>query len=211
MALLRGLLVLLALVAVPESATAAEPMAARSAIVLRARPGLPDPNFDGSTILVTNSVADSPFGIVLNRPTQLTVAQLLPEFADTVIAREKVRFGGPVQIDSVWFLFRSQVPDEHAVNVLADVYLSRDRKLLHTLLERGLTKENVRLFIGYAGWETDQLEDEIGRGDWEVAPASADRIFAPGAEHPWPAPPAPEAQRISSPPVRAAPATRSPT
>jgi putative transcriptional regulator len=181
---------------VPAWAAGGEPNVARSAIVLSARPGLPDPNFDGSTILVTNSVANSPFGIVLNRPTKLTVAQLLPEFADSAIADEKVHFGGPVQIDSAWFLFRSQAPVEHAVNVLGDVYLSHDREGLRTLLQRGLAKENVRVFIGYAGWETDQLEDEIARGDWKVAPASADRIFDPGTEHPWPAAPAPPAQRI---------------
>ena len=194
--MLRALLALLALVTVPASAAGAEPNAARSAIVLNARPGLPDPNFDGSTVLVTNSVANSPFGIVLNRPTQLTVARLLPEFADSAIAGEKVRFGGPVQIDSAWFLFRSQAPVEHAVNVLGDVYLGHDADLLRTLLQRGLTKQNVRVFIGYAGWETDQLEDEIARGDWKVAPASADTIFAPGPERPWPAAPAPPAQRI---------------
>jgi putative transcriptional regulator len=193
---LRALLVLLSVVTVPASAAGADPTPSRSAIVISARPGLPDSNFDGSTILVTNSVADSPFGLVLNRPTQLTVAQLLPELADSAIAGEKVHFGGPVQIDSAWFLFRSQTPVEHAVNVLGDVYLSHDREWLRTLLHRGLTKENVRVFIGYAGWETDQLEAEIARGDWKVAPASADAIFAPGDEHPWPAAPAPPAQRI---------------
>ena len=194
--MLRALLVLLPLVTVSALAAGVEPNAARSAIVLSARPGLPDPNFDGSTILVTNSVANSPFGIILNRPTKLTVAQLLPEFADSAIAGEKVHFGGPVQIDSAWFLFRSQAPVEHAVNVLGDVYLSHDREGLLTLLREGLAKENVRVFIGYAGWETDQLEDEIARGDWRVAPASAAAIFTPGLEHPWPAPPAPPAQRI---------------
>jgi putative AlgH/UPF0301 family transcriptional regulator len=111
--------------AVPACAASPEPARSRSAIVISARPGLPDANFDGSTILVTNSVADSPFGLVLNRPTQLTVAQLLPRLADSAIAGEKVRFGGPVQIDSAWFLFRSNAPAEHAVKLLADLRAGR--------------------------------------------------------------------------------------
>lgn len=82
------------------------------------------------------------------------------------------------------------------MNLLGDVYLSGDSDLLRALLRQGLTKENVRVFIGYAGWETDQFEDEIARGDWKVSPATADTISAPGAEHPWPAAPAPPAQRI---------------
>ncbi|HEY6828594.1 MAG TPA: YqgE/AlgH family protein [Gemmatimonadaceae bacterium] len=165
--MLRALLVLLSVVTVPASAAGADPTPSRSAIVISARPGLPDSNFDGSTILVTNSVADSPFGLVLNRPTQLTVAQLLPELADSAIAGEKVHFGGPVQIDSAWFLFRSQTPVEHAVNVLGDVYLSHDREWLRTLLHRGLTKECASSSVTPVGRRTSSKpKSRAATGRW---------------------------------------------
>lgn len=189
-------LALLLFIGVHASATAADDATPRSAIVLTARDGLPDPNFESSIILVTNNVASGPFGIILNRPTRVTLGQLFPDVANMPLRDEHVYFGGPVEIGALSFLVRSPTPPEHAVNIVADVYLSRDRDLLRTLLEHGATRDTVRVFIGYAGWEPDQLENEIARGDWKGTLASADAIFAPGPEHPWPAPAAPETQRI---------------
>ena len=187
---------LLLFIAVPSSATADGEATPRSAIILTARDALPDPNFENSIVLVTNNVARAPFGIILNRPTRVTLGQLFPDIANMRLRDERVYFGGPVEIGVLSFLVRSPTPPEHAVNIIADVYLSRDRDLLRTLLAHGATRDTVRVFIGYAGWEPDQLENEVARGDWKGTPASADTIFAPGPEHPWPAPAAPEGQRI---------------
>jgi len=187
---------LLLSIGVAASATAAGEATPRSAIVLTARAGLPDPNFERSIVLVTNNVASGPFGIILNRPTRATLGQLFPDIANMPLRDERVYFGGPVEIGVLSFLVRSPTPPEHAVKIVADVYLSRDSELLRTLLERGATRDTIRVFIGYAGWEPDQLENEMARGDWKGAPASADTIFAPKPEHPWPAPAAPDTQRI---------------
>ena len=189
-------LALLLFIGVASSATAAGEATPRSAIVLTARTGLPDPNFESSIVLVTNNVASGPFGIILNRPTRVTLGQLFPDIANMPLRDERVYFGGPVEIGALSFLVRSPTAPEHAVNIIADVYLSRDRDLLRTLLEHRATRDTVRVFIGYAGWEPDQLENEVARGDWKGTPASPDTIFAPGHEHPWPAPAAPETQRI---------------
>lgn len=186
----------LLLIGVASSATADGEATPPSAIVLTARDGLPDPNFESSIVLVANNVASGPFGIILNRPTRVTLGQLFPDIANMPLHDERVYFGGPVEIGALSFLVRSPTPPEHAVQIVADVYLSRDRDLLRTLLEHGATRDTVRVFIGYAGWEPDQLENEIGRGDWKGTPATADTIFAPGPEHPWPAPAAPETRRI---------------
>ena len=189
-------LALLLLIGVHTPATAAGEATPPSAIVLTARDGLPDPNFESSIVLVTNNVASGPFGIILNRPTRITLGQLFPEIENMPLRDERVYFGGPVEIGALSFLVRSPAPPEHAVKIVADVYLSRDRDLLRTLLEHGATRDTVRVFIGYAGWEPDQLENEIARGDWKGTPATAETIFAPGRERPWPAPAAPETRRI---------------
>jgi len=192
----RILCVLLLLVGVSSSAAATPSGNTLSSIILIARAGLPDANFNGSTVLVTNRIASGPFGIIVNRPTRLTVSQLFPDWKKNVHGDEKVYFGGPVDVTSVSFLFQSRTPRERAVEVLAGVYLSRDLDLLRTLLERDNPNEAVRVFIGYAGWEPDQLEAEIAGGNWKVAPASTGAIFEARPEHPWPEPPAPEARRI---------------
>ena len=194
--MIRSLLALLLFVGMHAVATSAGQAGAPSAIVLTARAGMPDSNFADATVLVTNNVASGPFGIILNRPTALTLGRLFPDLADAALRDERIYFGGPVEIASVSFLFRSPTPPEHAVEVVAGVYLSRDAQLLQTLLERGTPKENLRVFVGYAGWEPEQLENEIARGDWHAAPASADTIFAPGPQRPWPTRPAPKGQHI---------------
>jgi putative transcriptional regulator len=98
-----------------------------------------------------------------------------------------VYFGGPVQVTSaVSFLFRSEVEPDNAARVLDGVYLSTDRKLLRDLLERDDPMEGLRVFVGYSGWSRGQLEAEIARGDWTLAPADADALFGNARERPWP-------------------------
>jgi putative transcriptional regulator len=68
------------------------------------------------------------------------------------------------------------------------VYFSADRQLLRSLLGRAKPMEGLRIFIGYSGWSPGQLEAEIARGDWTLAPADADAIFSRRTERPWPGP-----------------------
>ena len=157
-----------------------------NAILLVARDDLPDPNFGSAVVLVMNNLGPAPAGIILNRPTKIAVAKLFPD--DERLARLDARlyFGGPVDLRSVSFLFRASAPPENAVEVLDGVYLSRDPDLLRTLLARARPMDGLRIFIGYAGWGPGQLENEIGRGDWTLAPVDAAAIFERKSEHPWP-------------------------
>lgn len=68
------------------------------------------------------------------------------------------------------------------------MYLRGDRDLLLRLLRREKPMENLRIFLGHAGWAPGQLEAEIGRGDWMLEHAESNAVFKPEAEHPWPAP-----------------------
>ncbi len=177
----------------PTLADDASPL---TAIVLVARRELPDANFNGSTVLIMNNIAAGPFGIIVNKPTELSLSQLLPDLQSSAHRDDKVYFGGPVDLGSVSFLFRADASPEHATEVVHGVYLSRDGDLLRKLLDRETPKATVRVFIGYAGWEPDQLKNEIARGDWTLAPASAADIFEAKPEHAWPEAPVPEGRRI---------------
>lgn len=187
----RILLALLLLAGLPLPATAdeAKPVAA---IVLVARDELPDPDFRDSKVLVMNNIGPLPAGVILNRPTRLTVARLFPELKRLAQVRDKVYFGGPVDMDSVWFVFASPIAQEHAVQIVDGVYVSADDDLLHELLARDKPMANLRIFIGHSVWGPGQLENEIGRGDWSLVPAGKDAIFNGKPEHPWPSEPEPE-------------------
>jgi putative transcriptional regulator len=171
----------------PVSADSPKPL---TTILLVARAELPDPNFKDAVVLVMNNIAPAPAGLIINRPTRIPVAHLFPDIEGLANLDDKVYFGGPVQIESASFLFRAAIPPEDATHVVDDVYLSMDGELLRKLLSREKPMEGLRIFIGYSGWGAGQLQAEIARGDWTLAPAEPHAIFDGKSEHPWPERPA---------------------
>jgi putative transcriptional regulator len=158
----------------------------QTTILLVARAELPDPNFRSSLVLVMNHIGPAPIGVIVNRPTKIAVSRLFPDIKALAELDAKLYFGGPVELDSVSFVFRASKPPEDAARVLEGVYVSTNRELLRKLLRRDKPMEGLRIFIGYSGWAPGQLEAEIARGDWTLAPAEADTIFDEKSQHPWP-------------------------
>jgi putative transcriptional regulator len=159
-----------------------------TALLLVARDELPDPDFADAVVLVMNNLGPAPVGIIVNRPTQVTVSQLFPDLKRLASVHDRVYFGGPVEFGSVWFLFRAAKPPEQAVRAFDDIYLSASRELLLKLLARSKPMEGLRIFVGRSGWAPGQLEEEIAHGAWHLKRAQADLIFGGGSsEHPWPA------------------------
>jgi len=183
-----GALCALALLAVPSWSAPGSDAKPLTAILLVARDGLPDPSFADSIVLVMNDLGPGPVGIVLNRPSPVPVSQLLPELKRLAKLPDKVYFGGPVELESLWFLFRAAGQPEHAVKACDGVYLSGDRRLLLELLGRDKPMDGLRIFAGHAGWAPGQLENEIERHDWTAKRAEAEAIFGARPEHPWPPP-----------------------
>jgi putative transcriptional regulator len=157
-----------------------------TAILLVARAKLPDFNFEDSVVLVMNNLGSAPAGVIINRPTKIAVSRLFPDLERLAKLHDKLYFGGPVEIGSVWFLFRTDRAREHAIQAFDGVYVSANRELLRELLGRDKPMDGLRIFIGHSGWAPGQLEAEIARGDWTLAPAGTDAIFNGKSEHPWP-------------------------
>jgi len=174
----------------PASADTAKPV---TTILIVAHAELPDSNFKDAVVLVMNNIASAPAGLIINRPTRVAVASLFPDVERLAQVDDKVYFGGPVQTETVSFLFRADTPPEEAIQVLDGVYLSTNAELLRKLLDREKPMEGLRIFIGYSGWGPGQLQAEIARGDWTLAPADTGAIFSRKSEHPWPERETPEA------------------
>jgi putative transcriptional regulator len=173
----------------PLSADDAKPL---TAILLVGKADLPDDDFAESVVLVMNNLGPAPVGIVVNRPTRITVRRLFPDVAGLARVSDKVYFGGPVEFGAIWFLMRAATPPEHAVQAFDGVYLSADRALLLELLGRPKPMDGLRIFVGHAGWAPGQLESEIDRGAWTLQRADADTIFNGKSERLWPTPHAPK-------------------
>ncbi len=127
-----------------------------------ASPDLADPNFRRTVILVLTHDAEGALGLVLNRPTDIPVAEVLEEWAAVAAAPGCLFMGGPVQPEAAIGLGRGLTNrDDPIVGELAPVDLEAD----------AAGHEDVRIFIGYAGWGPAQLDGEIARGDWMVVDA----------------------------------------
>jgi len=173
-------------------ATPADDANPLTGILITAGAQVRDPFFGDSVVLVLNNLGPTPAGVVINRPTSLTVAHLFPERKHLAQVQDRVYFGGPVDFGSVWFLFRAAKAPEHAARACEGVYLSASKELLLRLLERDKPMDGLRIFAGHAGWGPGQLEAEIARGDWKLSRAEPAAIFSSKPEHPWPAPESPK-------------------
>ena len=185
---LAGVLGALLLLIGASRPTPADDPKTLTAILLVAQGDLRDPNFGDSVVLVMNNLGPAPVGLVVNRPTEIPVARLFPDLKQLTQLHDKVYFGGPVDLESVWFLFRAEKAPEHAIQAFAGIYVSSSRDLLERLLGRAKPMDGLRIFIGHSGWAPGQLEAEIARGAWTLERADSDSIFKRKSEHPWPTP-----------------------
>jgi putative transcriptional regulator len=140
-----------------------------------------------------NSIGPGPTGVIINRPTRLGVSHLFPDLERLAHLNDKLYFGGPVDIASVSFVIRSGAPPANSIQVLDGVYFSTNRELLHRLVGRDKPMDGLRIFVGHSSWAPSQLEAEIARGDWTLAPPETDAIFDGKSKHPWPEQQGPDA------------------
>lgn len=176
---------MIALIALTGSVYAQEAPRAREAILLVAHPGMIDPRFAETVVLVTFPPDTGPMGVVLNRPGPLEIRSLWPDQPERQKRNDRIFLGGPVQADGLLFVFRMSPPPVKAQWVMGDVYLSGDGALLDRLIAIPEPPVDQRFFAGYAGWGVGQLEYEIEQGGWYVLRADLRVIFEMNALEMW--------------------------
>ncbi len=159
---------------------------APKSILLVARKNLPDPFFNNSVVLVTNYGRGAPAGVIINRPTEVPLATVFSDIDRLRSRPEKLFFGGPVRRDELIVVFRAAAAPTNAIELLDGVYMSSSPEVSRKLLGRENPVDGLRVFAGHAGWAPGQLEAEVERGDWYLAPADARAIFEKKPEALWP-------------------------
>ncbi len=148
--------------------------------ILIARPELHDPNFDATLTLILEHSDEGALGLVLNRPSGLTMDDAFPDWHELTAHPEVVFAGGPVDLDALIALGRSAECD----GVLALGAHSVDLDTQPTLAAaEGIVQ--VRVFAGYAGWASGQLEGEIANHNWWVVDASIEDLFTDDPDRLW--------------------------
>lgn len=148
-----------------------------SGVLLVARPGTLDPNFDRSVVFLLSHYSDSgSMGLVINRPSAGVIVDedspLVPWLALTTTPQ--VPFvGGPVEPTG----FICMAPDESAANGVSSIDIQHADPLT--------TTQPFRLFHGYAGWDAGQLDAEIRAGGWFVVPSEPRDMFTSSPDTLW--------------------------
>ncbi|MGL5808341.1 MAG: YqgE/AlgH family protein [Nocardioides sp.] len=151
----------------------------RPGMLLVATPALLDPNFAGSVVLLIEADDSGALGVILNRPSMLPVGGVLESWAGQVSDPEVLFKGGPVGADGALAVGRLADPAAEPVGFkgvspgwgLVDLDTPVD-------LVAGAFS-GLRIFVGYAGWDAQQLRDEVSEGSWYVVPSEAPDVFGP--------------------------------
>lgn len=150
--------------------------------LLVAGPALLDPNFWRTVVLVVEHNEEGALGLVLNRPSETSVAEAVPQLETLLDSDEPLFIGGPVQPSSVIVLAEFEDAGDAALVAFDDVGVlgtSSSPDELSVGVRAG------RAFIGHAGWGPGQLDDEVERGDWILEPARLEDAFAADALSLW--------------------------
>jgi putative transcriptional regulator len=149
--------------------------------LLIAGPTLEDPNFWRTVVLVVEHSEEGALGLVLNRPSESTVAEAVPQLLELADADDDILVGGPVGQSAVIVLADFEEPDEAALLAFDSVGVlggaSSD--------PLGAGVRRARIFAGHTGWGPGQLDHEVERGDWILEPARYSDAFAPEPSELW--------------------------
>jgi len=178
-----SLLVLLirAAMAVAESRSAD----AKSFFLVASR-DMADPVFQ-KTVIVMLPQDEPPLvaGVIINRPTDVTLGKLLKQPVAPEQRNQRVYFGGPVDLTSPLLLIRTRSQPKPSVHLWSDVYAIDDPDSIGDVLKDSRPDSDKRLFLGRAQWAQEQLRGELLEGAWSVVPLRSDLIFERDSAKIW--------------------------
>lgn len=147
---------------------------------LVAHKGLHDSNFFKTVVLMVEHGFSGAMGLVVNRPSSVTVAHVLAQHFNLPETDDLVYVGGPVQPAALFVLHNAPALDNEGTPVVPGLYIGSSAEVFERVVRsatEGMAGLDYRIFSGCAGWAPHQLEMEIDRGDWYVVPASAELIL----------------------------------
>jgi putative transcriptional regulator len=148
-------------------------------VLLVAMPALADPTFAGSVVYVVDHSASGTVGVVLGRPSQVAIRDVLPGWCDLAVDPGVFHIGGPCETDTALCLGSvSGAPGPGLRPVAGDVHLV---DLDGDPDEVAGRLAGLRVFAGYAGWSAGQLATEMAEGAWACVPGLGRDVLSPAS------------------------------
>lgn len=141
---------------------------------------LRDPNFHRTVVLMIEDNDDGAMGLVINRPSSIAVDSAFSQVEKQVLSSDPIYSGGPVETTALFILHSCPGLGANDENVTSDIFLTGSNDSFESLVNNEQSCDHecgFRVYCGYAGWETGQLQEEIERGDWQLLPADGHFVF----------------------------------
>jgi len=144
---------------------------------LIAAPGMEDPNFKHAVVLVCEHTKDGAFGLIVNRILMNSFKPLLKAFEiEKSLIDMPIFYGGPVKPDQGYVIY-SPVDERYGtIRVTKTLAVTASREILSDIA-KGKGPRQFMLALGFAGWTSNQLEEELMMDAWIVAPLDYNIIF----------------------------------
>jgi putative transcriptional regulator len=149
--------------------------------LLIATPQLLDPNFGRTVLLIFDHTDEGAAGVVLNRPTEMTVTEISEQvFQERLEWSKAIHLGGPVPGPLIAIHTVESLGDDE---IFAGLHRTVDPAKIEEVVRRNA--EPSLIVANYAGWGPGQLEREIRENSWLFLPATAEHVFWPGESDLW--------------------------
>ena len=152
--------------------------ALKKGVFLVADPHMKGPYFQNSVVLLLEFSPDGALGLIINRPTNIALEDVMPKDKGLGKINGKMFLGGPVAGNYPLMLLRTdKKPDEMARHIFDNIYYVAEHKTMDKVIREKASKDAVRIYAGHAGWYAGQLEAEVKRGGWLVISADPFTVF----------------------------------
>lgn len=155
---------------------------------------LVDPNFHRTVVLLVNHNEEGAFGLVLNRPAEITLGDIIEEFEEQPLGELPAFVGGPVE-QHYLFTLHSGLPkhaeSQYALRPADGIVFEPVFHAMEGYLRSEWSaavppnRPTINFYLGYAGWGPGQLEGELEQNAWLVIPATPEIVFHPDPAEGW--------------------------
>lgn len=125
-----------------------------------------DVSFNRSIVLLADHNEEGSIGFILNKPLEYTIKDLIPE----VEVEFKVYNGGPVEQDNLYFIHKVPNLIPNSIEISLGIFWGGDfNKVAELISNKTISENDIRFFLGYSGWDSNQLEEELKASSWLVS------------------------------------------
>lgn len=150
--------------------------------VLVSEPYLQDTYFKRSIVLLTEYSSEGAVGFVINKPLDVQVHEIINNFPEF---KSNVSIGGPVGTNTIHFVHSMGDRIPNSIHISDNIYWGGDYDIMKDLIMYGeISPNEIRFFLGYSGWHTGQLENELDQNSWLIAEINTYQIMKPDP-HLW--------------------------